>query len=195
VATFAAYFSGSKASLSTPHLYISALATWPRNTEPCQGWRSHFPGIPSFTNASLSGTLVMTITLPSKVNAVAFSSDGKSIASGSDDNLVWIWDLSTGEVQNVLEGHMNSARSVAFSPNGKCIVSGSEDHSVRVWDLLTGKVQNVFEGHMNSVFSVAFSPDGRHIVSGSSDNSLECGIYLWERCRICLKATQIQSFQ
>ena len=42
----------SRASSSTPHLYISALATWPRNAEPCQGWRSHFSGIPRFTNAS-----------------------------------------------------------------------------------------------------------------------------------------------
>ena len=171
-AIFAAYFSGSKASLSTPHLYISALATWPRDAEPCRGWRSRFPGIPRFTNASRRGTLVMTIALSGKGYAVAFSPDGRRIVSGSSDKSVRVWDSSTGQVQNVLEGHTHSVQSVAFSPDGRRIVSGSLDKSVRVWDSSTGKVQNVLESHMDSVDSVAFSPDGRRIVSGSWDKSV-----------------------
>ena len=175
-AIFAAYFSGSKASLSTPHLYISALATWPQNAEPCRGWRSRFPGIPRFSNASRRGTLVMIIALSGEGYAVAFSPDGRRIVSGSSDKSVRVWDSSTGEVQNVLEGHTDLVQSVAFSPDGRCIVSGSSDKSVWVWVSSTGEVQNVLEGHMYSVRSVAFSPDGRYIVSGSKDNS----VWVWD---------------
>ncbi|PPQ95166.1 hypothetical protein CVT25_013300, partial [Psilocybe cyanescens] len=77
--SFALYFSGSGASSSTPHLYISALATWPRNLEPCRGWKAHFPRIPGFTGASLGGTLLMTLNVNSLVNAVAVSPNGKQI--------------------------------------------------------------------------------------------------------------------
>jgi len=70
---------------------------------------------------------------------------------------VWVWDSSTGEVQNVLEGHTNLVRSVAFSPDGRRIVSGSLDNSVRVWDSLAGEAQNVLEGHMNLVWSVVMA--------------------------------------
>ena len=72
VAAFAVYFSGSAAILSTPHLYISALATWPRNVEPCGGWRNHFPGVPAFANASQGGMRLMTLRVKSKVSGAAF---------------------------------------------------------------------------------------------------------------------------
>ncbi|PPQ92060.1 hypothetical protein CVT25_007495, partial [Psilocybe cyanescens] len=95
--SFALYFSGSGASSSTPHLYISALATWPRKLEPCRGWKTHFPRIPGFTSASLGGTLLMTLNVNSGVNAVAVSPNGKQIISGSKDKSVRVWDVSTGD--------------------------------------------------------------------------------------------------
>ena len=115
----------------------------------------------------------MTIGLQSEVYAVTFSPDGRRIVSGSRDNSVRVWDSSTGEVENVLEGHTDWVLSVAFSPDGRRIVSGSYDNSVRVWDTSTGEVENMLERHTNSVSSVAFSLDGRRrIVSGSEDNSV-----------------------
>ncbi|PPQ91249.1 hypothetical protein CVT25_006388, partial [Psilocybe cyanescens] len=86
--SFALYFSGSGAWSSTPHLYISTLATWPRQLDPIQGWKSHFPKIPKFVNASLGGTLLMILNLGSVANAVAFSADGSCIVSGSEDKSV-----------------------------------------------------------------------------------------------------------
>ncbi|RXW22644.1 hypothetical protein EST38_g3197 [Candolleomyces aberdarensis] len=153
-ASFALYFSGSPASSSTPHLYISSLATWPRGVEPVRAWRAHFPRIPGvFTNG-----------------------DGRWIASGSSDNMVRVWDATTGQVQSVLEGHIGTVLSVAFSSDGTLIASGSDDKSVRVWDMATGKVRIVLEGHTDWVRSVAFSSDGTRIASASGDRSVR----LWD---------------
>ncbi|PPQ94076.1 hypothetical protein CVT25_009705, partial [Psilocybe cyanescens] len=136
--SFVLYFSGSGASSSTPHLYISALATWPRNLDPCRGWKSHFPRIPGFTGASLGSTLLMTLNVNSRVCAVAVLPNGKQIVSGSYDKSVRVWDVSMGDELKVLKGHTSLVTSVAFSPDGKQIVSGSYDNLVRVWDVLTG---------------------------------------------------------
>ncbi|KAG6834273.1 hypothetical protein H0H93_010738, partial [Arthromyces matolae] len=172
-ARFALYFSGSAASLSTPHLYISALATWPSNQEPCRTWRSHFPRIPAFENVAGNEMSLMTIQTKSGVTSVAFSSDGSHIISGSDDHSVQVWNASTGQEQKVLEGwHTNGVTSVAFSSDGSQTVSGSGDHLVRLWDASTGQGLKVLEGHTYKVTLAAFSSDGSQIVSGSEDDSV-----------------------
>jgi len=83
-----------------------------------------------------------------------------------------VWDASTGEQLNVLNGHTSSVNSVAFLMDGTRIVSGSFDKSVRVWDVSTGEQLNVLNGHTESVKSVAFSTDGTCIVSGSNNKSV-----------------------
>lgn len=70
-----------------------------------------------------------------KVNSVAFSPDGRFIASGSADRTMCFWDVQTGaQVGEPLRGHTDSVTSVAFSPDGRSIASGSWDTTVRVWD-------------------------------------------------------------
>jgi WD40 repeat protein len=106
------------------------------------------------------------------VNSVAFSPDGKTALSGSDDKTIKWWDLSTGRVIKTLEAH-SSVHSVAFSPDGKTALSGSgswdnKDNTVKWWDLSTGRVIKILKGHHSTVSSVAFSPDSKTALSGDS---------------------------
>jgi WD40 repeat protein len=68
------------------------------------------------------------------VESVAFSKDGRRIASGSDDRSVKIWDAGTGKCLQTLTGHSAAVNSVAFSPDGSHVASGSLDKSVTIWD-------------------------------------------------------------
>nr|GAT49246.1 predicted protein [Mycena chlorophos] len=110
-------------------------------------------------------------TVLQEVYAVAFSPDGLHAISGSGDNSLCVWNLSTGKQEQKLDGHSDWVTSVAFSPDGLRPISGSNDKSVRIWNLSTGKEQKL-DGHSEAVTSVAFSPDGLHIISGSHDKSV-----------------------
>ncbi|KNB04564.1 hypothetical protein FOXG_06625 [Fusarium oxysporum f. sp. lycopersici 4287] len=107
------------------------------------------------------------------VNSVAFSNDGKRIASGSYDNTVKVWNMATGAEEQTFEGHSGSVNSVAFSNDGKRIASGSYDNTVKVWNMATGEEELTLEGHTQSVSSVAFSNDGKLIASGSVDETIK----------------------
>ncbi|KAJ5829091.1 uncharacterized protein N7525_007344 [Penicillium rubens] len=110
------------------------------------------------------------------VDSVAFSPDGRLLASGSWDKTVRLWDPATGALTQTLEGHSDGVRSVAFSPDGRLLASGSVDKTVRLWDPATGALTQTLEGHSDGVGSVAFSPDGRLLASGSWDKTVR----LWD---------------
>ncbi len=71
----------------------------------------------------------------SSVKAIAFSPDGKQIASGSYDDTIKLWDAITGDLQKTLAGHLDSVQAIAFSLDGKQIASGSDDKTIKLWDV------------------------------------------------------------
>ncbi len=90
----------------------------------------------------------------SYVNSVAWSPDGKTIATGSNDESVKLWDAHTRECTGTLTGHSSRVLSVAWSPDGKTIATGSWDKSVKLWDAHTRECTGTLTGHSNWVNSV-----------------------------------------
>jgi WD40 repeat protein/serine/threonine protein kinase len=112
------------------------------------------------------------------VRALAFSPDGKRLASGASypDNSVRLWSVQAGEAIAVLPGHQNEVFSVAFSPDGSRLASGSLDKTARLWDAVAGKLLGVLKGHTGVVRHTAFSPDGKRLATASEDETVR----LWD---------------
>jgi WD40 repeat protein len=107
------------------------------------------------------------------VTSVAFSPDGATLASGSEDKTIEIWKLEAGKRWYTLTGHSDWVTCVAFSPDGATLASGGRDKTIQIWDLNKGKWWYALRGHEDRVYAVAFSPDGATLASGSRDKTVQ----------------------
>ena len=109
---------------------------------------------------------------PLGVRAVAFSSDGKKVATGGWDQVVRLYDAHTGKLDAALTGHSNLINTLTFSPDGTVLASGSLDKTIILWDVAKGTELRRLTGHTDWVLGVAFFPDGLSLASGGKDGTL-----------------------
>ncbi len=110
------------------------------------------------------------------VFGIAFNPSGRTLASGSFDGTVKLWEAASGKLLRSLEEHIDYVRGIVFDPTGRTLASGSDDGTVKLWKVATGKLLHTFQGHGDAIWSVAFDPTGRMLASGFADGVVN----IWE---------------
>ncbi|KAG8757818.1 hypothetical protein FRC11_004248, partial [Ceratobasidium sp. 423] len=195
---FVTSFAANKVSISTPHLYISALPFCHKSSSVFRNYSKRMRGILEARGSLMEWRRAAPLAshnyrweTKASPSSFAFSSDGTLLAIGykqdrpkrnrqsleeqepDKDYLIRIRSLRNADIYGPFRGHSGQVASLAFSQDGKYLASGSEDRSVLVWDIRKATpIGGPYGGHTAQVNSVAFSPDGSQIASGSNDGTI-----------------------
>ncbi|MBE3557614.1 MAG: protein kinase [Ktedonobacteraceae bacterium] len=108
-----------------------------------------------------------------RITAVAWSPDGRQIATASYDKTVRVWDAANGQHLLTCKGHSQRVNALCWSSDGKQLASVGDDHSVQIWEVAGGKLLFSHSGHNAQVYAVAWSPDGKYIASAGEDRNVQ----------------------
>lgn len=120
--------------------------------------------------------LIRYIDTGSWITSIAFSNDGMTLASGSIDGSIQLWQISDNALLETVRGNGEEITSLVFSPDGQTLASGSLDGTIRLISMRAAAAFDILDGHTGAVLSLAISPDGQILASGSGGNS----IHLWD---------------
>lgn len=123
-------------------------------------------------DAGIFKTLEASPGESSEVGALAFSPNGKWLASSHKDGAIRLWDVKTGRISRTMPGPQQEIWSIAFSPDGGILAAGSNDKTIRLWDMQQYVALHTLTGHRGDVLEVAFSPDGKMLASASRDSTI-----------------------
>ena len=108
----------------------------------------------------------------SSVSSVAFSPNGRLLATGSTDWTAKVWDLASGKLRHSLDGHREAVLAVAFAPDGRTLATSCRDGKARLWDVAAGTERRALLSHAGAAGPLVFLPDGRSLITGGADGSI-----------------------
>lgn len=114
--------------------------------------------------------------LMDQVWTLAFSPDGRTLATGCSDKTIRLWDVASGRLLRTLKGHLDAVWALAFAPDGHTLASGCSEKTIRLWEVAAGRLVRTLEGHTEWICALAFAPDGQVLASASLDYTVR----LWD---------------